>query len=130
MQPNSISTDHRLRTARLGEDIGARWLLQKGYTVLEQNWRSGRQEIDLIALDQNQVVFVEVKTRRESTREPPTRPEEAVDSHKQRQMLLAARAYLRSRHYSGDIRFDVLAIRLRGGKVFVWHQPDAFFPGS
>ena len=49
-----------------GEDLAAAYLEQKGYTIMERDWKSGRRDIDIIARDGNIVVFVEVKTRRSS----------------------------------------------------------------
>ena len=49
-----------------GEDLATAYLEQKGYTIIERDWKSGRRDLDIIALDGNTVVFVEVKTRRSS----------------------------------------------------------------
>ena len=49
-----------------GEDLAAEYLEKKGYTIVERDWKSGRRDIDIIALDDDVVVFVEVKTRRNS----------------------------------------------------------------
>ncbi len=48
---------------RLGEDLAAHYLSGAGYRVLDRNWRCGAGEIDLVALDRDELVFVEVKTR-------------------------------------------------------------------
>lgn len=48
---------------RAGEEFAARYLCDKGYTILDRNWRCGQGEIDIIARHQGEVVFVEVKTR-------------------------------------------------------------------
>ena len=49
---------------RWGEDLATEYLQQHGYRIIERDWKSGRRDIDIIATDGNQVVFVEVKTRR------------------------------------------------------------------
>ena len=59
-----------------GEDLASDYLEQKGYTIMERDWKSGRRDIDIIARDGNIVVFVEVKTRRSSVF---GEPEEAID---------------------------------------------------
>ena len=62
-----------------GEDLATAYLEQKGYTIVERDWKSGRRDIDIIARDGNTVVFVEVKTRKNSVFGAP---EEAIDFHK------------------------------------------------
>ena len=59
-----------------GEDLATAYLEQKGYTIVERDWKSGRRDIDIIARDGNIVVFVEVKTRKNSVFGAP---EEAED---------------------------------------------------
>ncbi len=48
---------------RAGEELAAQYLRDKGYSILDRNWRCDQGEIDIIARQQNEVVFVEVKTR-------------------------------------------------------------------
>lgn len=62
-----------------GEDLAAEYLECKGYTIIERDWKSGRRDLDIIAQDGEVIVFVEVKTRRNSLY---GQPEEAVDYHK------------------------------------------------
>ena len=50
-----------------GEDEAVRYLTEKGYCILHRNWRRGRNELDIIATKDGQLVFVEVKTRRNET---------------------------------------------------------------
>lgn len=83
---------------RVGEEIAVDVLTQKGYTVLERNFRFGHQEVDVIAADRDFIVFVEVKTR--SYRSPIAtyygRPARAVDITKQKNIITAAQGYLRA----------------------------------
>lgn len=48
---------------RRGEDLAAQFLSDAGYTIIDRNWRCPRGEIDLVARDGNDTVFIEVKTR-------------------------------------------------------------------
>ncbi|MBO7499129.1 MAG: YraN family protein, partial [Bacteroidaceae bacterium] len=66
-------------TGRRGEDLATAFLLSKGYGILERNWKSGRKEIDIIAQDGRDLVFVEVKTRSSEDVLPAI---EAVDARK------------------------------------------------
>lgn len=94
------------QTGREGEDLAAGFLKKKGYKILERNFRCACGEIDCIAQGKKQIVFVEVKTRR--TKEFGSGLE-AVESRKQKKLILAGQYYMQSRKEK-DLRFDVLSI--------------------
>ena len=99
-----------------GEDVAAKFLEQNGYTVIERNYRSGHQEIDIIARDEQFLVFVEVKTR--SCLIPQNmaygRPASAVSATKQHHITTAARAYLRAHpDHNLQPRLDVIEVYLK-----------------
>lgn len=123
------SAQKRAGLGKRGEAVAAAWLQQHGYAVLARNWRCGRLELDLVARIGNTLVVVEVKTRRESGSDPPSRPEEAVSPSKQRKLGQAGAAFLTTQRDCLSLRFDVIAIRVRGDRCRLYHQQDAFFPG-
>lgn len=90
------------------EVLAARYLIEQGLEVLEQNYRSRQGEIDLIARDGEYLVFIEVKYRKNDSL---GFPEEAVDLRKQQRIVQTAGYYLYQQGY-GEIpcRFDVIAI--------------------
>lgn len=91
-----------------GEDRAAEYLERKGYRVLERNYSTRNGEIDLIALHEGEVVFVEVKTR---TNNAYGAPELAVNRRKQGRMVKAALVYIRYKKlHQMPCRFDVVAI--------------------
>ncbi len=91
-----------------GKDLAARFLSKQGYKILERNYRTPSGEIDLIALHQGEVVFVEVKTR---TSDAFGAPELAVNPRKQQRMIKAALGYLKYKKlHQVPCRFDVVAI--------------------
>ena len=93
---------------RTGEDRAARFLASQGYRILERNYRTRSGEIDLIALHQGTVAFVEVKTR---SNDAFGAPELAVDRRKQQRMIKTALVYIRSKKlHQVPCRFDVVAI--------------------
>jgi putative endonuclease len=108
-----------------GEQIAAEFLEQKGYKILDRNWRYGRAEVDIVAMNGGTLVFAEVKTRSDDLFE---RPESAVDDKKRRLLARAAVAYMRKIGHEWAIRFDILAVILRGPNFYVDHFEDAFFP--
>jgi putative endonuclease len=91
-----------------GEDAAARYLKRQGLRILERGHDSRLGEIDIIAVDDRTVVFVEVKTRSSNDAGHPT---EAIDAHKQRRMTQSALAYLKSKRLlESAARFDVVAV--------------------
>jgi putative endonuclease len=110
---------------QFGEQKATEFLEQKGYKILDRNWRHGRAEIDIVAMDGATLVFGEVKTRSNDLFE---RPELAVDEKKRRLLTRAAVAYMRKIGHEWAIRFDILAVILRGPDFYIDHFEDAFFP--
>jgi putative endonuclease len=100
----------RARLGASGERLAAAALEKQGYCVLARNWRCIYGEIDLIAEDRGELVFVEVKARRGRAMGSP---EEAVTASKRRKLLASAQTYLAERGEEQRVyRFDVVAIEL------------------
>ena len=110
---------------RTGEDIACEHLRNKGYVIVERGFRLFRGEIDVVARDDDTLVFVEVKTRAD---ESYGRPEESVTPAKQRRIRRIAQGYLVKNSQSEvPCRFDVVAILFRGpDDCRIEHFVDAF----
>jgi len=106
-----------------GEKIAVRYLKSKGYIVYQTNWRFGKLEIDIIAEDGQELVFIEVKTR---SSEIYGRPEEAVDDAKESAILNAADIYVRDFNLEIEVRFDILSVLINNKKSKICHIIDAF----
>jgi len=120
----ALSSMNRRKWGKAGEDLAASFLEQSGLKVLERNFRFERGEIDLIAEEGEELVFVEVKARRSSIFGAP---EDAVTEKKQEQVHAVAEGYL----FMHDIdnrpcRFDIVAIEYRHGTAEIRHIRDAF----
>ena len=115
----------RHETGRTGEDMALEYLLQRGYKLLERNWRCRYKEVDLIMENSDGIHVVEVRTRKEPT---AVEPEQTVDRRKQHNLEAAANSYLRSRKTTAPVHFDIVSIVLDGsGKVLrLNHIQDAF----
>jgi putative endonuclease len=95
---------------RMGEEMARRFLLERGYSILETNYRTSRGEIDIIALEGEEFVFVEVKTRKNDRFGTPS---EAVDRRKQARLRNLACSYLKKiGSIDAPCRFDVISINL------------------
>lgn len=110
---------------KLGEDFAVDYLVNKGYQILERNWRSGHKEIDIIALDDTTLVVVEVKTRKS---DDYGEPDIAVGVTKQRMLIWAADAYVRYKNLNVDVRFDIISIVITDTEPEIEHIEDAFIP--
>lgn len=100
----------RQQLGRRGESIASAFLENKGYTILERNWRTPYGEIDIIARRDDAFVFVEVKTRASNTLGPP---EISITSRKAEHMRSAAEYYIQQHpELTSDGRIDVISIQL------------------
>jgi len=114
----------RKQIGQRGEDITADFLRKKGMRILHRNLRLGRIEFDIIAKDEDSIVFVEVKTSRTHSYGDPV---EWVTIQKQRRMAHAAKLYLQKfRILETPVRFDVVTVVALGTKNQIEHFRDAF----
>jgi putative endonuclease len=112
----------------LGERIAARWLERAGWQIVDRRWRSGRRDLDLVAMRDDVVAFVEVKTRRSSWSGAPV---DAVNWRKQRELTRSAHAWIDQRGTlvapAGAVfRFDVIGVLADRGGVGIRHVEGAF----
>ena len=108
-----------------GEDIAVKYLTDKGYEILERNWRNIHKEIDIIAIKDNLLAVVEVKTRQT---DEYGEPDIAVTRQKQTRLISAANAYLFQNKLDINTRFDIISIVFRDGTPKISHIEDAFLP--
>ena len=90
-----------------GEDVAADYLREKGFIILERDWHSGHRDLDIIARKDEFIVFVEVKTRRNTVF---STPEQAVDWQKRRNLRFAINHYIKFRRIADPIRFDIVTV--------------------
>lgn len=98
----------KLELGRKGEDATADFLKQKGYKIIQRNYKNKLGEIDIIAKDRKTLCFVEVKTR---TNFRFGYPQEAVTRHKQKQLNKVALSYLKQYNLlNTPARFDIASV--------------------
>ena len=116
--------EHNL-LGKKGEEKAVEFLKKLGYEIVATNWLEQKFEIDIIAKDGNEFVFVEVKTR--STDFFGT-PEEAVTPAKQNHLIEVADFYIQQHEIDLEARFDVIAIVLNKQNITINHFKAAFYP--
>ena len=94
-------------TGQCGEDVATALLKKKGYKIVERNYRNKIGEIDIIAKNKEDLVFIEVKTRKS---EKFGTPAEAVTYYKKQKIVNTAKWYLSNNPTELNIRFDVIEV--------------------
>ena len=111
---------------KLGEDgelIALMFLQKEGFSILKTNWHFQKAEVDIIAQDNNFLVFVEVKTRGSSKF---GKPEDAIDKKKIALYKDAAEGYLEQYPTEAEIRFDVVSIIIEKDETKIKYIANAF----
>jgi putative endonuclease len=108
----------------LGEGLAVDFLVKKGYRILERNYRFERGEIDIVAEEKDELVFVEVKARGSKSF---GEPEDAVTIGKQKKIRYVAEGYLFQHHIDGKTcRFDVVTVKVGRKEPEIQHYENAF----
>ncbi|SRR5581483_2154933 len=130
-EPSQIAprTQGRLSSkdlAKLGEEHAAKHIASLGYRIVKRNFRYGHVgEIDIVAYDDDCLVFVEVKARQDYSH---GEPEASIDRRKQAQLKRVAKMYYYVNAISEAVcRFDVIAVDIFGRSVDIRHHKNAFY---
>jgi putative endonuclease len=107
-----------------GEQRAKFWLEFHGFQILDTNYRSGKAEIDIVAMEGAVLVVVEVKTRTGSYFDYP---ENSVGVSKQKLLARAAANYMHAHNLVCPLRFDIVAIEKNYFSTRLLHFRDAFF---
>lgn len=111
---------------RWGEQKAAEYLERSGFRILHRDWRDGHRDLDIVAVDADQLVVVEVKTREKAD---VMAPELAVDLRKMRNLSIAAAKYVALYRIEFPLRFDIVAVTGTEDDSFtINHIDDAFNP--
>jgi putative endonuclease len=115
--------DHN-ELGKLGEELAEEHLRKNGYAILDSNWTFQKAEIDIIAMKENTLAIVEVKTR--SSLDFGL-PQDFVKPKKIQLLVKAVDAYVNQKNLDLEIRFDIIAINKVGKDFNVEHITDAFY---
>jgi putative endonuclease len=108
-----------------GEDLAADHLKNTGFKILIRNWKWGKHEIDIIAENNEFIIFVEVKTRSNDFRMHPVA---AVTREKQKSIIWAANGYLQKFKIDKEARFDIITVIMLVDSYKIDHIEGAFYP--
>lgn len=106
---------HNIKLGQLGESVACDFLKKNGYKIVSRNLHVSKHEIDIIAEDDNFLVFVEVKTRSVAYEESSSygSPGRAVDYKKRSNTVLAAKTYLMTNYTQKQPRIDVIEVYMK-----------------
>lgn len=113
----------RVAQGAAAEDLALRYLEVQGLTLVTRNFRCRLGELDLIMRDGEHLVFVEVRSRRQTCYGTPA---ESVTRTKQQKLLRTAALYLQRQHLELPCRFDIVAVLQPGGEPKIEWIRDAF----
>ena len=110
---------------KMGEAMATAMLVGKGLRIRNHNWRCGKLEIDIVAESDDEIIFVEVKTRQNAYFADP---KDAVTPKKIRNIVRAADAYIKEYEVDKPARFDIVEIVGDDGGAEIDHIEGAFLP--
>jgi putative endonuclease len=110
---------------RKGEELALAFYQDNSYTILEKNWQLNHLEVDIIAKNDEYIVFCEVKTR---TGDAFGSPQDSVNRQKQKNIIRAANYYVLKHRILLEVRFDIISIIFKGDQYTLEHIPFAFNP--
>lgn len=120
-----MSSESTNAIGKSGESHACTLLESIGFKIVEKNWRHSHDEIDIIAENEEFIIFVEVKTRKNKNYGSP---EVFVNKRKQSFMIRAADIYMTRKNSNKEARFDIVAVTGLGPRPEVIHIPNAFYP--
>ena len=113
--------DNSQEIGKFGEKIAKNYLLTNNYKIIEKNFRCKYGEIDIIAYDKKELVFIEVKTRRSKKYGTGIN---SINIIKQKHLYKTAEYYLYKKKLNEDIRIDAIEIRLNRGFINLKHYKN------
>ncbi len=118
--------DHRKTLGTKGEKIAEEFLKNKGFQIIEKNYKNKYGEIDIIAKQEEELIFVEVRTKSSAQFSDP---ETWVDFKKQNKLIRMANLYISEKDITNtNCRFDVIGITLtKNNNKNITHIENAFF---
>jgi len=108
-----------------GEDIAVNFLKKRGYKIVDRNWSNQYGEIDIIAENKNNLVFIEVKSKNKNQILPETK----IDFLKKKKLIKMIKFYLTKNNFlERNFQIDIVVVEFDKGSVFdIRHYQNAIF---
>ncbi|NDW12273.1 endonuclease [Bacteroides sp. 214] len=110
---------------KAGEDAAVAYLLKNDYIIRHRNWQRGHLELDIVAAKENELVVIEVKTRKNTSF---AKPQDAVTMQKIKRTVLATDTYLKLFQIDSPVRFDIITVVGSEKNFQIEHIIEAFHP--
>lgn len=107
-----------------GEQLAVDFLLTKGYTIIERNYRFDKAEVDIIAQKNETLAIIEVKTRSTSDF---GNPQDFVKPKQIQRLVKAVDEYVNTHDLDVEVRFDIIAIKKEDRQFNIEHLENAFY---
>ena len=120
-----MSNESNIIFGKAGEKAALEFFQNKGYKLLHKNWRHKKSEIDLIVKKEDQVIFVEVKTRNQKNNQTIN---EIVSISQQKRIMNAAHNYINIYSLDEEIRFDLIQITFCNNSPNFIHYKEFIYP--
>jgi putative endonuclease len=108
-----------------GENIACEHLINNGYFILDRSWTYQKAELDIVALKENTLIVIEVKTRHSYHHADP---DDTVSNKKLLQIYNATDQYMEVKKIPWEVRYDLITIIFHGDSWTIDHIEDAFYP--
>ena len=116
--------NNRHKTGKIGEQKALDFLMENNYEILFSNWRFQRCEIDIVAKKNNELIFVEVKTRTSSL----LSEENIISISQQKRIINAADHFIKQNELDYNIRFDMIFVEISLNSFKLTHFKEFFKP--
>ena len=108
----------------IGENRAVEFFIEKKYQIIQRNWKFNKYEIDIIAIDNKELVIIEVKTRTNSLQNI----KEIITKSQQKRIISAADSFIKENKIDLDVRFDMILVEKIIKSYKFTHIKEIFYP--
>ena len=113
-----------MKLGLIGENRAVEFFIEKKYQIIQRNWKFNKHEIDIIAIDNKELVIIEVKTRTNSLQNI----KEIITKSQQKRIISAADSFIKENKIDLDVRFDMILVEKIIKSYKFTHIKEIFYP--